>query len=417
MLHMVYSLQNSRGGYCVSNSLHLLLAKLNWKIDGEYVHYEVDFNTVLNGIVDYKSTIHVLDDSNNSMDVQIWYYRNIEIFDDNHLQVLVKEKERPFVDFKDYYVRLDNAIGKMCENAMDKSRITPYGLVTTISKGYDAPCCATIAKRHGCDTAVTFEATGKYVEDSGVEVAKKLGYGIIIERDAMGHLDREDLFEAEYLASGEMGSDISFGNFDKDFYHKVVFTGDRGDSVWARELGIVNDNFQFVDMLSHLGISERRLWLDYISVPMPLFGASAWTSIQKISQSDEMAPWSLFNGYDRPIPRRICEEAGVDRETFGIKKHGAGFTLRYQPLKRMKQKISSSAYDNFLKWIKSNGKHHLIQTVCYYWRMRGIYLNDFGVKTKMVPKSEVAFIANPTEVRYLFPWSSEIVIEKYKKAL
>jgi hypothetical protein len=36
-----------------------------------------------------------------------------------------------------------------------------------------------------------------------------------------------------------------------------------------------------------------------------------------------MAPWRLRNGYDRPIPRRIAEEAGVPRPAFGQSKMGS----------------------------------------------------------------------------------------------
>ena len=33
-----------------------------------------------------------------------------------------------------------------------------------------------------------------------------------------------------------------------------------------------------------------------------------------------MTPWSVGGGYDRPIPRRIAESAGVDRQAFGQRK-------------------------------------------------------------------------------------------------
>jgi hypothetical protein len=36
-----------------------------------------------------------------------------------------------------------------------------------------------------------------------------------------------------------------------------------------------------------------------------------------------MDPWRLRNAYDRPIPRRIAEEAGVPREIFGQSKMGS----------------------------------------------------------------------------------------------
>ena len=42
-----------------------------------------------------------------------------------------------------------------------------------------------------------------------------------------------------------------------------------------------------------------------------------------------MRPWTLGRAYyDRPIPRRIAEEAGVPREGFGQRKLGAGMGSR-----------------------------------------------------------------------------------------
>ena len=46
--------------------------------------------------------------------------------------------------------------------------------------------------------------------------------------------------------------------------------------------------------------------------------------VRDITTSAEMRPWSIGGDYDRPIPRRALEEAGVPRELFGqIKYAGA----------------------------------------------------------------------------------------------
>ena len=37
----------------------------------------------------------------------------------------------------------------------------------------------------------------------------------------------------------------------------------------------------------------------------------------RISRSPEMGPWVVGHSYDKPIPRRILEEAGVPRGMFG----------------------------------------------------------------------------------------------------
>ena len=91
----------------------------------------------------------------------------------------------------------------MYHNVLDRNErpVHKYGIVTMISKWYDAPCCATIVKKTGGDTALTFTAEGKYAEDSGVEIAKQLGYSNIIERDALAYMMRTDYVETEYIAS------------------------------------------------------------------------------------------------------------------------------------------------------------------------------------------------------------------------
>lgn len=50
--------------------------------------------------------------------------------------------------------------------------------------------------------------------------------------------------------------------------------------------------------------------------------------LSKIAKSEAMRPWRLNTEYDRPIPRRIAEEAGVPRELFGQKKQAAAMLIR-----------------------------------------------------------------------------------------
>lgn len=407
-----------RGGVIVSNSLHLLCAFANYHMDAQYLNYEIDFNTILFGIDQYRKTIRAFNELEDLVEIDACYYQNIEVNDQGNINIRKKDAVAPFQNFQDYYYRLCTAIHGLIDNAQDEKRTVKYEPVSTISKGYDAPCCATIVHKFGCNTAVTFCAEGKYAEDSGIDIAKGLGYSQIIEKNAAAYLERQDLCEAEQICSGELGSDLCFIAFDDEFRNKLVFTGDRGDSVWSRENPICNDNFKFDDILSHIGMSERKLWLGYISVPMPLFGASSWTSIQKISQSDEMKPWSIGNDYDRPIPRRIIEEAGISRQMFGTAKHGAGIILRYDWGRRAKERMSPAAAKSFDEFVRKHKKLHIIQLIKYFWNAKGIYLNRLGISfPDMTTKTEKSQIANATSARYLFPWASEIIQQRYKRAL
>ena len=54
-----------------------------------------------------------------------------------------------------------------------------------------------------------------------------------------------------------------------------------------------------------------------MQVAIPYIGARNREDILRITESDEMQPWCLGTPYDRPIPRRIAETAGVPRDLFG----------------------------------------------------------------------------------------------------
>ena len=411
----------------ISNSLYLLMADLNYHMDPDYQGYEIDLSTITLGINDYKKEIIVLDENDNSAIIKIFYYRNIVINNDNVWNETVKPSVVPFADFNDYYSRLQDSMIQLQIKANHPKRKYKYGITSTVSRGYDAPCCAVIAKKIGAKTAVTFDSTGKYAQDSGVEIAKTLGFENIVERSADFYKNSNDFIEAYYLCTGELGASISFSAFSQDFKNNIVFTGERGDSIWNCSDQNRNNSLCFkTASLSHLGMSEKHLWDGSITVPMPLFGATAWESIYDISNSEEMAPWRLNNDYDRPIPRRICEQAGLKRTDFGISKHGAGFIYRYDTLKRIKYRMSPYSAKSFENFVEVHRKPHLLQKLSYFYKMRQFYLFVIADKLKLskigitikYPESEFLIATpNPNTPRYLIPWASSIMLEKYKKIL
>lgn len=418
--HVTYGLHSYRcetGEYYVSNSLYLLLTQLGYCLDPNYIHYEVDFNTILDGINKYKRDIHVLDNQGKDAVVNVDYFKLIRISNEGILQISNRPESKPFTSFEDYYERLLKAMTLMTQNAADVARKRQYGIVTTISKGYDAPCCAAIAKKCGCDVAITFKAEGRYKEDCGTEIAKALGYTKIYEVDANEYLQNNKLIEVEYICSGELGASISFSSFDRYVVGNLCLTGERGDRIWNRNAADKNDEFAFEDMVSHIGSCERRLWLDYISVPMPLFGASFWTSIHKISNSDAMKPWRMDNSYDRPIPRRIVEESGVNRECFGVKKNGAGFVYKFDWFDRILSRMSVTTADSFRKYVSEHRKLRIGETVRFLWDLRCIYAKRVGLPVKAPSPKDCSKIANPMATALLIPWAGEIMLQRYRTIL
>ena len=88
--------------------------------------------------------------------------------------------------------------------------------------------------------------------------------------------------------------------------------------------------------------------------------------------SDEMKEWSVGGEYDRPIPRRIVEEAGIARESFGMKKMASSHTNllekeflnarfwdEYTAFRRSLEEEMGTAKRNLLK-----AKHKLKNYIC-----------------------------------------------------
>jgi hypothetical protein len=125
----------------------------------------------------------------------------------------------------------------------------------------------------------------------------------------------------------------------------VLFTGYHGDKVWD-----INTPEQFLgDELVRqdvaFGFSEIRLKSGFINIAVPYVLARNIRSIVAISRSNGMKPWSLHNNYDRPIPRRIAESSGVNREAFGMQKKGVGRHFYRLPMSRDQRRL-------FLQYLK-----------------------------------------------------------------
>ncbi|MDL2323450.1 hypothetical protein LJC52_05635, partial [Bacteroidales bacterium OttesenSCG-928-A17] len=286
--------------------------------------------------------------------------------------------------------------------------------------GYDAPACAAIAKEVGCDIALTFNAPLKYKNDSGAEIAKMLGYTNVICLNANSYINRKDLIEAEFISSGELGTGIVFSSLEEYIKDSIVFFGERGDKIWDKNRKDVNNVFCFEDELySNTSIIENRLKVGYILLPLPLFGASQWSSLHSISNSNEMKEYSIGGNYDRPIPRRILESRGIKRELFGQEKKGAGFNYRFDNVKRLRKRMSQHSFQYFYSFYKRDtfsGKRYMC-LLSFYWKSKYYYIHHIFRLLKInlpIPKRN-EIISNPGAPLSLFKWSILIMKKKYKQ--
>ena len=90
---------------------------------------------------------------------------------------------------------------------------------------------------------------------------------------------------------------------------RTVLTGFHGDKIWDRSAKATPDLERGDSTGASLG--EFRLRAGFLHIPVPMLAFRAHAKLRAINRSPEMEAWRLHTNYDRPIPRRIAEEAGV----------------------------------------------------------------------------------------------------------
>jgi hypothetical protein len=128
--------------------------------------------------------------------------------------------------------------------------------------------------------------------------------------------------EAEFLANGMTGEDIVFKAFEDRIRGKCLMSGYWAGTQWAlaRE-----SDWRRIAPTSTAGADfvEFRLRTDFHHVMPPIFGAVLEPGAPRLLDRPEMQAYRIGGHYDRPIPRRLAEEAGIPRAAFGHSKRAA----------------------------------------------------------------------------------------------
>jgi len=242
-------------------------------------------------------------------------YDDFEICD-GELRTFRPDPGPEFPDFATYRDYLRDTLRLAFANGRDPARRRPLRTVGTASSGYDSLASAALAAEFGLDAIVTLKQDRDGQHDSGEEGAAGLGCRTVARSFERGSATQSA--EAEFIATGSGGEDLQFSVFADEFADAMVVTGCRGDTLW----GMYRDpsaTFLRGDR-SGSSFSEFFLRIGATAVPVPMISARRSRDIRRISLSAEMAPWRIGGGYDRPIARRIAEDAGVRREVFGQQK-------------------------------------------------------------------------------------------------
>jgi hypothetical protein len=324
-LEPVFSLrQGSR--LLISNALPFLLAHSDDALDPAFPAYHRRLHQVLKGIA--VSPIRI--PTRRGAEICVHYYHNLRVGPDLSLTQEPKPAAPAFASFEQYRDYLLRTVQAALRNAADPRRGHAYKPIATASRGYDSPAGCSIARAAGCTEVITHgfarRAFGVVDPDSGEAVAEALGMDVkVIDRKA--YLARADIEapEAEFLCHGLEGADVNFLSFETLLRHRVLFSGFHGDTVWDRHKqpnGVIERGDT-----SGASMGEFRRRVDFFHIPVPFIGVLRHAEIKAIAETAPMRPFALDNDYDRPIPRRIAEEAGVPRDAFGMEKKAASMNF------------------------------------------------------------------------------------------
>lgn len=328
------------GSVYVSNSLPALLAVSDAHVDPLDPHGFQRFHTQRLGPGKYDPTVPT-----DRGDLHLAYLNHVVWRAGAVTEEARPQPELGFSDFSDYYNYLLTTLQDLATNARDPGRKAPMRFLGTLSNGYDSTTVTVLGRAVGLDCAIAFVEPHERSEAAIQEVAAALG----IRADPVSRTAYRDhrFPEVEFLSSGSYGYEMQFKGVEADLAGTVLLTGYYGDRVWGVDLPPLPPMARTSQ--SGISLTEYRLHANFINLPVPFLAARRIADILAISLSDEMTPWRLNNGYDRPIPRRIIESAGVPRGSFAFEKLMSSVSLRTGT------KFRAESSDDFMGFLRGHG--------------------------------------------------------------
>lgn len=329
----------------VSNSLACLLAESD---DGPDFHYPDYFFRALDHARQGVSPGTVTFPTALGREVRLFAVVNVVVGPDLSIKTEPKDPGPEPGNYAEYESFLVSAVNQTVRNAADPARGAHYEPIAMVSKGYDSVASATLAARAGCRKAVTYATSGRqgrWVDDHGGAVASVLG----METDTY---HREDWYklpveeQVEQFMSPSSFGDRALAVIAHRLPGSLLFTGRHGERVWAKGPSCALPDLRDPDVILLSGVSafEQRLRVGWFELHVPYLGSLHSPAIHRITLSEEMRPWTVGGHYDRPLARRLAEEAGVPRDQFGVRSAG-GVATELQCLSPEAQ----AAFDVFLR--------------------------------------------------------------------
>jgi hypothetical protein len=408
----------------VSNSLILLLAFTGATLDKTH-NYSIETNSIRKGICHYDKHYTIEHPSIGEF-FQV-FHENIVVQNGN-ISFQVRTKAYDIASFTEYHDLLGDSLNRIRDNYEDSTRRIRLQAFTTLSSGYDSTAVSVLVKNIGVTKCFVSARSGSLVPswisksfalDDGRPIARALQLEAInLHHRVANRADDELYFYAVNPASAEIVFYEMASHIQRNCSAAVVFTGYHGDKVWDANLNTkyIRDEIIRGDM-SGLALTEARLVSGFINVPVPFIHARSIESIHRISRSTEMVAWRLNTSYDRPIPRRIGESAGIPRALFGIRKKGVVKTRFYPSNTVLRKHFHGFLRQHIQMHPQLIHAQNMINTIIYFM-FRVFSHGRYFLQTRTLPVSRLSskdltrryrLGKNIDASRWLFLWSVDLL--------
>lgn len=311
--------------------------------------------------------------------------------------------------FEDYVDAVQSAMEHLFHNAASPERRRRYTPIVTVSRGYDSPAVAALARRIGCRDAITLTTQFLTIDDNGRPIAERLGLAPH-ELDGRGYLTSLAPREfAEFLACpGEIhaGAAAVLAPAAELLEGRVLLSGMYGDQIWG---GNACDAWVIPNVTAMSGgdIHEFRLRAGFLYYPVPYTGSAHQAAVNAISRSPEMAPWSIGGAYDRPIPRRIVEQAGIPRDWFGSEKVTA-------PMDSLPLTTAAIAPDYVKRYTREDRSIGLAHECARSLFRAAEQLGRRSIVDWLEARLPLRTRSEPSVFPHMFAWSFEVLEQRYR---
>lgn len=309
--------------FLASNSLLIMLAQIDATLDPD-LDYRRETMSITEGIDSENNRFPI---RHKSIDYLTQFICKNAVVSNGSATFHRRDMTRSFDGFEHYFSELSGTLARIGANYTDPSRATNVRPFGTLSTGYDSTAVTCLSREIGVKECFTY--TGSWSKRSMRDPAFDAGpiaSALGVEMISLNSSGNRSAVDEQFMhAASRIGAQLKLlplaAHIESHCSSAVLFTGYFGDSVWGLnpKASVVGRGLKRADV-SGLDLSELRLKSGFVNLPVPFIFATNVESILAVSRSKEMAPWRLNTAYDRPIPRRILEEVGVDRHLFGMHK-------------------------------------------------------------------------------------------------